>query len=193
MLFIMSRKIALLFSGGLDSATLLHKYYNEGWDVHCVLVDYGQPHAQELVFAKGHCRLLGTQFTLMSIPYLGGMTEDCPVVFNRNAIILHLAANFACQIGCEIVLIGCNKSDAALFHDCRAEFIESVNTSLSLAGVNVQIQAPFIGMLKAEIASLAKTFGVNRENTWTCYRGGSSPCGECDACIKLENAYVDSK
>ena len=184
------RTIIHLLSGGLDSVTLLYDLQSKGEKVHCLLVDYKQRHAQELTFASLHCRRLGLLWTKMEIPPLGGLTEENPVIPNRNAILLSLAVNLAVKAGADTVTIGCNAGDAALFPDCRPEFIAAMNSAVAAAGYRVEICAPYITKTKPWIAGMARELGVPIPETWSCYRGGAQPCGVCVACKTRQEALA---
>lgn len=177
-----------LLSGGLDSVTLLYDLVEQGWECHCVLFDYGQPNAQELTFAKGHCHRLNVMFTTVTLPKLGGLTDKSWIVPFRNPIMLSIAANIAIQAGADEITIGCNMDDRDEFPDCRWEVIDSMNHALKLSGYDVQIAAPYLEKSKCEIVALAKKLGVPMHEIWSCYRGGAKPCGKCPACKKLEAA-----
>lgn len=183
-------KIVHLLSGGLDSVTMLYWLKSLGLIVQCLLFDYKQRHVQELLFARGHCRKLGVLWQAMELPALNGLTEDNWVVPNRNAVMLSIAVNVAVQGGYDTVTIGCNQDDAAMFQDCTPAFIEAMNGAVKAAGYSVRIEAPYITKQKWEIVRLAKKFSVPMNEIWTCYRGGSKPCGECPACKKLAEALA---
>lgn len=182
------KTIVLLLSGGLDSVTALYKHRHDGDSVHAVLVDYKQPHVQELTFAKHHCHRLGVMFTTVDIPALGGLTEESWIIPNRNAILLSIACNIAVRAKAEIVTIGCNKDDEATFPDCRMAFIQTFNVMLSVAQIPVEVCAPFLDWPKTRIFALAQELGVESDFIWTCYKGGAKPCGVCPACLKLQAA-----
>lgn len=188
------KTIILLLSGGFDSVTLLYLLRSQGHNVHCLLVDYGQRHAQELQFAKLHCHRLGVLFTVITIPRLRGskLTDDGAsyVVPFRNGIMLSLAANLAAASNSDTVAIGCNADDADMFPDCTQCFIDSMNTAAKSSGVSVEICAPFLNMHKWAIADTARQLGVPWNETWSCYHGGEKPCGQCPACQKLNSAIT---
>ena len=50
----------------------------------------------------------------------------------------------------------------------------------------VELCAPYLDKTQLEIADIAKRFGVWGHEIWTCYQGGTEPCGVCPACRKLE-------
>lgn len=179
----------LLLSGGLDSTTLLYDLRRSGMIVRCLMVDYGQRHVQELVFAKAHCHRLGAIYTTMQIPILG-INDETWIVPNRNAILISLAVAEAIRTWTASVHIGCNADDAEGFPDCRPEFIEVMNAANRAAHVNVEVLAPYQHKRKREIANTAKRLGVLYYDIWTCYKGGSKPCGECPACLKLNAAMA---
>lgn len=181
-----------LLSGGLDSVTMLYDLYRTV-RVHCVLFDYNQPHVQELTFAKLHCHRLGVMFTTMTLPPLGGLTDESWIIPNRNCIMLSLAVNLAVQAKADTVTIGFNKDDEAAFPDCRMAFLQVFNTMLTTAEVPVEVCAPYLDKSKAWILNLSKELSVPTHEIWTCYRGGKEPCGQCPACKKLEEAMMEEK
>lgn len=180
--------MVILLSGGLDSTTLLYDLHGQGHSMHAVLFDYKQQHVQELLFAKAHCHRLGILFTVKELPALHGLTDENWVVPNRNMVMLSVAVNVAVQAGAQTIVIGCNKGDAAGFPDCRKEFIKAMNAAVLAAGYNIEICAPYLSMMKWEIAGIARDCGVPMCEIWTCYRGGAKPCGNCPACEKLAAA-----
>ena len=183
-------KKLLLLSGGLDSTTLLHELHGDGNDVFCLMFNYHQRHKQELLFAREHCSMLKVQSRVLDIPDLGGLNEQSWIVPNRNMVFLSIAANVAHDINSDSILIGCNSDDASMFPDCREDFLKSIEQAISYAGYSVKVIAPFLKLTKREIAEKAKQFGINSNNIWTCYRGGSKQCGTCPACIKLKESNL---
>jgi len=182
------KTIIHLLSGGLDSVTMLYDLKAQGHNVHCLLFDYRQSHLKELDWAKYHSQKCNVLHTLIEIPDLGGMNCNSWIVPNRNAIFISLAVNLACKANADTVTIGCNAEDAEYFPDCRGAFISSVNESLKLSKINVEVCAPYLGLRKWQIGGLAREMGVSLNEIWTCYTGKETPCGECPACQKLKLA-----
>lgn len=182
------KTIIHLLSGGLDSVTMLYDLKQQGHAVHCLLFNYRQRHAQELLWARHHATRCGCQFTTMDLPDLGGLTDQSWIVPNRNAVFLSVAVNVACQAGADTVTIGCNADDASYFPDCRNEFLDAMNSAVKSAGYTVKICAPYLHLKKWQIGGLAKEMGVKAHEIWTCYHGGDKPCGKCPACEKLQLA-----
>lgn len=189
----MPKHVVLLLSGGLDSVTLLYDLKTRrGCEVHCALFDYGQKHSQELTFAKHHCHRLGVMFTTLSLPQLKGSAltdgSGSVIVPNRNAILLSHAVNLAAAIRAESVCFAANKDDENNFPDCRIAFVQALNNLLTVAEIHVEVRAPYWDTPKWQIVALAREMGVDVAQTWSCYRGGAMPCGECEACKKREAA-----
>ena len=183
-----------LLSGGMDSTVMLYDLIGQGCKVHCVLFNYHQRHVQELEFAKYHCRRMGAMFTTIEVPQLRGseLTDGSGsfVVPNRNAILLSLAVNLAVEVGAEAVTFAANKDDETGFPDCRMAFVQTFNNMLTTAEIPVEVCAPYLGKPKSWIASLGREIGVELNQTWSCYRGGKEPCGECPACEKRNSAMA---
>jgi len=54
------------------------------------------------------------------------------------------------------------------------------------------IHAPFINMTKAEEIKIGLDLGLDFADTWTCYKGGEKPCGECDSCLLRIKAFEEA-
>lgn len=175
---------------------MLYDLIHQECKVHCILFDYGQRHAaNELNFARFHCNRLRLIFSTVTLPQLKGssLTDDdskSMVVPGRNAILLSLAVNLAVAGGADAVTYACNKEDEANFPDCRMAFVQAYNILLLNAEIPVEICAPYIDKPKWWIAALGRELKVPLEQTWSCYKGGSEPCGVCEACKKRNEALV---
>jgi len=112
------------------------------------------------------------------MPMRGGFDPGgSPVMPGRNAALLSLALNL---LGDGAVLIGCCAADAALFPDCRSDWIAAFNEQLRLSEVPVEVRAPLLHTSKAEIRA---ELGDWLNKTWSCYYpNGAEPCGKCGAC-----------
>jgi len=162
----------ILFSGGMDSALLAKRHPA----ARLLFVRYGQPHeARELEAARS---IAGERFEVATMPMRGGFDPGgSPVMPGRNAALLSLAVNL---LGDGAVLIGCCAADAALFPDCRSDWIAAFNEQLRLSEVPVEVRAPLLHTSKAEIRA---ELGDWLNKTWSCYYpNGAEPCGKCGAC-----------
>lgn len=183
--------IILLLSGGMDSVVGLYDLHAQGHKIHCLIVEYGQRHVQETIWAKAHAGRLGLLYTTVSIPQLKGseLTQGSGwVVPCRNTVFLSIGVNMAVASGADTVVYFCNADDEAMFPDCRVRFLESYNAMLKSQEINVEVCAPYIHKAKWQIGDLGRQLGVNFYETWSCYRGGKEPCGVCPACLKREQA-----
>ena len=85
----MSPAAAVLLSGGLDSTTVLAIARSEGFQCHCLTVDYGQRHHVELHAARAVARALGAashRELKVDLRALGGsaLTADVEVPKDRQ-------------------------------------------------------------------------------------------------------------
>jgi len=188
----------VLYSGGLDSLTLLH-FVKKKLNYNSILAlgfDYGQPHIKELQYAERNCKKLGVPFIVRKITGLqvGDMVTS-PEVVGRNSLFLTYGAIVAKENGLDDVFIGVCGEDSTRFPDCRSEFIFSMSVALQL-GVGIRrVSAPFIYLTKEAIVAIGKGLGVDYSQSWSCYMGGEKPCGKCEACRKrvLVEKILDRK
>ena len=99
-----------------------------------------------------------------------------------------------------LIYMAPNAIDYSGYPDCRPEFYRNITETINLGskihteyGIPFQIKTPIIDLSKADIARLAYELSVPIEETWSCYRGQSLPCGECDSCILREKGFKEAK
>lgn len=178
----------------MDSVVMLYDLHAQGHQIHCLMFDYKQRHVQELEWARHHAHRFNLLFTTIEVPQLRGSEltdgKGGVVVPNRNAIFLSLAVNVAVDAGADTITYACNKDDEEVFPDCRRAFVQAFNHLLSMTHIQIEVCAPYMDKSKWEIADLGRQLGVSLEETWSCYRGGKEPCGQCHACLKRQEALA---
>jgi len=197
------KKAVVLLSGGMDSAVTFYIAKQRGYKVHCLVFDYGQRHKKEIGFAKRLARRQGSQSCLMKIglPWKKSalLDRNIPVpehrnlsskkipstyVPARNTIFLSFALSFAEAIGAKTIFIGANARDFSGYPDCRPVYYKRFNelSKKATKSKGIKIETPILHKTKKEIVNIGKRLKVPFELTWSCYKGGSKPCGKCDAC-----------
>ena len=167
-------KAVVLLSGGLDSATTLAWARRQGYECHCLSVDYGQRHAAELVAARDLAVSLGAashkimRFDLgafggsaltdasIAVP-TGGAQAGIPVTYvpARNTILLSLALAWAEVLGARHIFVGANAVDYSGYPDCRPEYLRAFETMANLAtkaaveGRGIEVRGPLVDLAKA--------------------------------------------
>ena len=198
----------LILSGGIDSVTLLHEYASEV--ALALTFDYGSNHASnEIRWARYHAGLLGIphkvipadfiredfKSSLLSGPEAIPTADYAPenlrstVVPFRNGIMLAIAAGYAESIGGTAVMMANHGGDHELYPDCTPEFVEAMDRAIR-AGTygRIRLLAPYTHLTKTEIVAIGKRLGIDYDTTWSCYKGGTKPCGRCATCREREEA-----
>ena len=183
------KKAIVLLSGGLDSTTALYLAQSEGFDeIYALTFQYGQKHDKELQSAQAIARAAQVK-------------EHIPTTYvpARNMVFLSVAASWADALDITDIYIGVSEVDYSGYVDCREEFIRAMEQAINLGTVtgaekkhHITIHAPFMHMTKAEEVKLGLKLGVDFSLTWTCYRGGDSPCGTCDSCLLRAKAFAEA-
>mgnify|MGYP000383229159 CR=1 FL=1 len=195
------RKAVVLFSGGLDSATVMAMARDQGFDLYALSVSYGQRHVAELAAAARlavHFGAQAHQQLQVNLDQVGGSaltdpgiavpeeaSSGIPVTYvpARNTVFLALALARAETLCANDIFIGVNALDYSGYPDCRPEFIAAFEGLANLAtkiGVEaagkdkpkITIHAPLIEMTKAEIVSRGTELGVDFAHTMSCYDPG---------------------
>ena len=206
----MKMKAVVVYSGGMDSFTLLHKVVQQGFDVFALSFNYGQRHAVELTVAANVCNELGINHKVLDISsinsLIGGssLTSDidvpeghyeeesmkATVVPNRNMILLSLAVGYAVSIESTKVFYGAHSGDHAIYPDCRPEFVHRMNDVCEIANYEaVEIVTPYLDQSKIEILADGLAMNLHYRSKWTCYNGREKSCGKCGACQERLEAF----
>lgn len=210
----MSQKVVVIYSGGMDSFTVLHKALSQGHQVSALSFNYGQRHVKELDVAERVCKRLNIPHKVVDITSINALlagsslTDDIDipeghyqeasmkstVVPNRNMILLSLAIGYAVSEGAHAVYYGAHSGDHAIYPDCRPEFVRQMNVVSQLANYEpVEVIAPYLDVDKNAILADGLAMGLDYSNTWTCYNGREKACGQCGACIERLEAFAANR
>ncbi len=201
-------KAVLVYSGGLDSTTLLYEYKDS--IALAVSFDYGSKHnKRELEFAAINCRRLGIRHLVIPLEFMGKYFRsdlligggDIPegsyadenmkstVVPFRNGIMLSIAAGLAESYELDAIMLANHSGDHAIYPDCRPEFIEGMAAAVEAGTYNgVKVVSPYCNMTKRDIALRGRELGVDFSLTYSCYKGGEKHCGKCGTCVERREA-----
>jgi len=212
------KKTIILFSGGLDSTTLLYYAKDKGLDPACLIFDYGQRHRKEIQTAKKIATYSKSKYYIIKFmfPWKGSSLidkkmriptqkkakeETIPSTYvpGRNIIFLSFAASFAETIGAREIYLGANAIDYSGYPDCRPSFIAAYQEVLKkglksgVGGKPIKVSTPLLHKTKAQIIRLGLKLNVPYDLTWSCYRGGKNPCGQCDSCFFRAKGFEATK
>ncbi|MDR0291343.1 MAG: 7-cyano-7-deazaguanine synthase QueC [Elusimicrobium sp.] len=211
------KKAVILFSGGMDSTVCLYWAQAHGYECHTLTISYGQKHEKEVSVARALAAETAAQthFIKLSMPWLAGATslaggkkipshklmeigKKLPSTYvpARNLVFVSLAASLADSIGAEAVVLGPNAVDFSGYPDCTPQFYAPLTQALKTGtrlGKNFKLLTPLIKLRKAEIIKLGRALNAPLEKTWSCYNGGKTPCGKCDACKLRAQGFKQAK
>lgn len=195
----------------------VQKYGKE--NVTALAISYGQKHQKEIGSARAVCEYYGVElieldlapmFQYSNCSLLSHSNQDIPeesyaeqlkktngtpvstYVPFRNGLFLASAASIALSKGCDVIYYGAHSDDAAgnAYPDCSEAFHNAMNTAIyEGSGHQLRIEAPFVGITKAEVVKQGLAIGVPYELTWSCYEGEEKPCGVCGTCIDRQKAF----
>ena len=203
-------KAVLVYSGGLDSTTLLYEYRDS--IALAVSFDYGSKHnAREIAYAAENCKRLGIKHLVIPLGFIGqyfksdlllsggeipeGSYADdnmhSTVVPFRNGIMLAVAAGLAESYGLDTVMLANHSGDHAIYPDCRPEFVEAMDAAVQ-AGTyeGIRVVSPYCDITKRDIALRGKALGIDYSLTYSCYKGGEKHCGKCGTCTERKEALA---
>lgn len=206
-------KIAVvLFSGGMDSTTVVAYAQHEGYAVHALSFNYGQRHASELEAAIRTAQLLGVAqhkiIPLSTEVFAGSALTDSkiavpdveqrkhekniPITYvpGRNILFLSYALSYAESVGATDIFIGASAIDYSNYPDCRPAFFEAyqhmanVGTKRGVELGDVRIHTPLLNLSKAQTIALGVSLGVDYSQTVSCYNANAQgeACGSCESC-----------
>ena len=203
-------KAVLIYSGGLDSTTLLYEY-KDSIEL-AVSFDYGSKHnAREIACARENCKRLGIKHLVIPLDFMGeyfksdllqsggeipeGHYADenmkSTVVPFRNGIMLAIAAGLAESYGLDAIMMANHGGDHAIYPDCRPEFVDAFAKAVESGTYNgVKLLSPYCNITKRDIALRGRELGIDYSLTYSCYKGGPKHCGKCGTCTERREALA---
>jgi 7-cyano-7-deazaguanine synthase len=209
-------KCVVLFSGGIDSSTLLFDLRDKGYDCYPLTITYGQRHRREIYAAIDVCEVIGgsilsnwkyleldalREFLPSSLTGKGDIpvghyqdiTMRSTVVPNRNMILLAIAGGYAQGINAKYVAYAPHMGDHPVYPDCRPAFIAAVEQAIKIGtgweDEGVELLTPYAALTKADIIVKGQRLNVPYSRTWSCYKGDDIHCGVCGTCNERKEAF----
>ena len=206
-----AQPVAVLFSGGLDSAVLLAIAASRGPAVP-IYVAVGL--AWEPAEIRAAERLLGAAPFAGRVQALVRLHADMRDVYpashwairgdapgydtpdsdvyleGRNLILLSKAAVYMARAGLERVYIGPLAGNP--FPDATPQFFAAMSAALSLGlATPIRIEAPLAHLHKADVVRMGRELGVPLELTLSCMQpDGEGACGRCSKCREREEGIL---
>ncbi len=210
----LEKKVVMGLSGGMDSATVLGHYYDQGYVIYPLFFNYGSKHNKyELECSKNLADYYNTEpLKIVDLDFIGKLFKSnlldgqgeipegyytdknmsLTVVPGRNSIFIAIMAGYAESVGAEIVAVGTHAGDHEIYPDCREVFISAMNTAIQLSSDNkVRIKTPIQLLDKTGILEVGYSFTVPvpYEITRTCYKDQEFSCGKCGSCQERLEAF----
>jgi 7-cyano-7-deazaguanine synthase len=201
--------LAILVSGGLDSAILLGEALSQHPVVHPVYIRSGlaweaeeQQHLRHFLDAVASPALrpltvleltvkdlYGDHWSLTGSEVPGAHTPDDAVYLpGRNVLLLAKALIWCHLHGVSDLAIGVLQSNP--FRDATPKFFTDFQAVVNEAvGGTVRIRRPYAGMNKREIMRRAR--GLPLTLTFSCINpAGGNHCGRCNKCAERREAFA---
>ncbi len=201
--------VAVLASGGLDSAVLTAEYLEEGRIVQPLYVRFGlaweeteESHLRRFLDTLPGSRLrslvtldlpvadtYGAHWSLSADDVPDAHTPDEAVYLpGRNLLLLSKSSIWCALNGYPTVALGTLKGNP--FADSSREFFGDVE-SLVRTAVNhrLEIATPFSGLEKAHVLERGRQLQL--EHTFSCIDpAAGGHCGQCNKCAERRRAFV---
>ena len=184
------RNAIVMYSGGMDSTVSLWWAMNRYEKVKVLILDYNQPHKEEIETAKRIIRLTGIEHKSIKI----GLPDD---FWGLENFLTRGQAGFTASIaaldigyeGADIVL-GILRTDP--YRDCDRDYLDSVAHVLynEKDTGDIGIATPLHAVKdKKAVVAMGYELGVPMLHTWSCrHPRGGVPCAECFSCRERTSA-----
>ena len=206
--------VAVLFSGGLDSAVLLAMAAGRG-PAQPIYVRAGLAwEAAELAIAGQLFRAGARRGRVLPLVTLGvDMRDVYPAshwairgeapgfdtpdedvyIDGRNIVLLSKASVFMARAGITRVLMGTLAGNP--FPDASRAFFDAMQSALSTGlGAPIEIEAPLSSMHKEDVIRRGVELGVPFEFTLSCMQPvGGLHCGRCSKCRERRDGFIGAE
>lgn len=207
-------RCGVLFSGGLDSAVLLAEEASRGHDVHPIYIGVGL--AWEAAERALVAQLLASEPLRSRVRPLVALTVDMQDVYavthwaiagkppgyhtpdkdvylpGRNIVLLSKAGVYCAAAAIDRLVLGTLAHNP--FPDATPQFRAAMQRALSLGLAHqLEIDAPYAGMSKAEVIERGVALGVPYHLTLSCMSPrDTTHCGTCSKCRERHDAFREA-
>jgi 7-cyano-7-deazaguanine synthase len=187
----MQEKVAIMYSGGLDSYIAYHYAKKMGYAPVAIWVGMGCPYDWKEKEAMGKLDIPWYELNcdVLKEEYGNLPTPDNWIIPGRNLLIATIGAMFAkrvwiCALDGEMHKFAKERDKSPEFYHLSSGLLTYV---FDIARPETIVETPFAHLSKTEIVTWALHNGVSEEmllRTSTCYDGERHNCGECGTCFK---------
>lgn len=211
-------KTLVLFSGGIDSTTLLAKAVRERESVEAITIQYGQRHEeQELRTSRKISRYYGVDQNIVDLKNIFTSDRNSVLLHKekemphvtyqeikgvsptyvplRNPVFIVVSAAIGMMKEYDELWVGVHAEDAIndAYPDCREDVIGSLASAIHIGSYyKMRVKAPLQYMLKKDILEYGEKLDVPYELTYSCYKGEELHCGECPTCKARRKAFIEA-
>jgi len=174
------KKTTVLFSGGIDSTSVVRLLKSNGFEVRGLFVDYGQ--ASRDMERRSIDRLrepVGISVDEIKVDSLSchGVGE----LTGRNAFLIFSAALLG---NCVSGGIAIGIHGGTPYYDCSPDFAERIDALVQQCSHGrLSVLAPFVHWSKDDVYSYFLSQHLPLESTYSCEAGTSPVCGRCASCL----------
>jgi 7-cyano-7-deazaguanine synthase len=201
-------RVAVLTSGGLDSAVLVAELLRQGRSVRPIYVRFGlaweateeahlrrfldtltRPAPEPLVVLQAPiASVYGEHWSVSGAAVPDGQSADDAVYLpGRNLMLLAQPSVWCALNGVHTVALGTLKGNP--FPDSSREFFDDFATLVQRGlGHALEIVTPFAELTKADVIALGRDFAL--QHTFSCIDPeGGLHCGRCNKCAERRHAF----
>jgi 7-cyano-7-deazaguanine synthase len=204
------RTVAVLASGGLDSAVLVAEFVKQGQLVQPIYVRFGlaweeveEAHLRRFLdsLSSGGVRTLvtldfpiadiyGSHWSLSARDVPGADSADDAVYLPGRNLLLLAKSSVWCSLH-DISLIALGTLKANPFADSSREFFAALE-SVVQTGLDCpfEIETPFAELSKTDVLQLGRDLEL--QHSFSCIDPrGDRHCGQCNKCAERKRAFAD--
>jgi 7-cyano-7-deazaguanine synthase len=207
-----ARQMAVLTSGGVDSAILVADQSRQGDVVQPIYVRFGLSWERA---EEGHLRRFldalppdraplplvvlelpiadtyGAHWSVSGAGVPGEDTADSAVYLpGRNLLLLAKSSIWCALHGLDVIALGTLKGNP--FSDSGPDFFDTFGALVGLGlGTKLSVETPFAELSKVEVLERGRDLAL--EHTFSCIRPADGlHCGRCNKCAERRRAFVAS-
>jgi 7-cyano-7-deazaguanine synthase len=211
-----NKRVAVLYSGGLDSLITAWLYYINNYELTLIHFNYGQKASElELDYTKRFAEKINANLIILDARNLFSIfsshslllskdnitpetlkeaESDVNYVPMRNLILLSYAGAI-CEINnINKLAYGANLTESGNYPDNSIRFKEYLDKVFKVSGkqnYQLELKAPLINLTKTEIVALGIYYGAPLELSISCYYPTIEQphCGVCGSCLLRKSAF----